>query len=36
LLNYVKRLFDWAVEQHAFGIEKSPAEPLRLAVWRAP
>ncbi|MCC8949207.1 tyrosine-type recombinase/integrase [Bradyrhizobium sp. Arg62] len=29
LLGYVKRLFDWAVDQHAYGIEKSPAEPLR-------
>jgi len=29
LLGYVKRLFDWAVDQHSYGIEKSPAEPLR-------
>ncbi|MGY4166345.1 tyrosine-type recombinase/integrase [Bradyrhizobium sp. USDA 4529] len=28
LLGYVKRLFDWAVAQHSYGIEKSPAEPL--------
>jgi integrase len=29
LLGYVKRLFDWAVDQHTYGIERSPAEPLR-------
>jgi integrase len=26
LLGHVKRLFDWAVEQHVYGIEKSPVE----------
>ena len=28
LLGHVKRLFDWAVAQHCYGIERSPAEPL--------
>jgi integrase len=29
LLGHVKRLLDWAVEQHCYGLEKSPAESLR-------
>jgi integrase len=29
LLGYAKRLFDWAIEQHTYGLEKSPAERLR-------
>lgn len=29
LLGYVKQLFTWAVEQHAYGLERSPADPLK-------
>ena len=29
LLLFVKQLFTWAVEQHAYGIDRSPADPLR-------
>jgi len=29
LLGYAKRLFGWAVAQHAFGLDESPAERLR-------
>jgi integrase len=29
LLLYIKQLFTWAVEQHAYGIERSPADPLK-------
>ena len=29
LLGYVRRLFDWAVAQHAYGLDQSPIERLR-------
>jgi integrase len=29
LLGYVKQLFNYAVDQHSYGLEKSPADPLR-------
>ncbi|AWL94115.1 site-specific integrase [Bradyrhizobium ottawaense] len=31
LLGYARRLFDWAVHQHAYGIEISPVEKLRAS-----
>lgn len=29
LLGYVKQFYTWAVEQHAYGLERSPADPLK-------